>query len=138
MSANGEDKAVTEREARLTDEVARLRWALEEAVGPRGSTCTGAEPDMTDAEWTRRQWRNAIDQWKFWHAAYEADIGTPEFIASWRGWREAALHARAENDRLRAALHDAGNFACLTPDDEGEPCACCLHVSDIAREATDG
>lgn len=38
-------------------------------------------------------------------------------------------------DRLRSALYEAGNFACLNPDDDGEPCVCCLHGSAIAAAA---
>jgi hypothetical protein len=105
---------ITPDEARrLREEVTRLRTALEDAAGPRGSTCTGTEPEMTDAEWMRRQWRNAIDQWQFWHEAYEADIGKPEFVGSWRPWRENALKNKAEverlaadNGRLRAAVDE--------------------------------
>lgn len=78
----------------LRQENARLRAALEAAAGAPGSTCTRAE-DIPDVEWTRRQWRNAIDQWKFWHEAYIADIGQPEFEGTWRIWRERALRAEA-------------------------------------------
>lgn len=43
-------------------------------AGPGGSTCTKVIGD-NECEWFRRHWRNALDQWGWWHRRYEAATG---------------------------------------------------------------
>jgi hypothetical protein len=43
--------------------------------------------------------------------------------------------ARTEAARLREALGEAGNFACLAEDVNGDPCACCCRASSLAAAA---
>ena len=38
-------------------------------AGPGGSTCTKVVGDNR-SEWFRRHWRNALDQWGWWHKRY--------------------------------------------------------------------
>lgn len=43
-------------------------------AGPGGTTCTKVIGD-NETEAYRRHWRNALDQWGWWHRRYEAATG---------------------------------------------------------------
>lgn len=69
---------------------------VDAVAGPPGGTCIRAEK-MDDAEWIRRQWRNAIDHWKFWKNAYQDLQGPVPVTVEIRAanWKARAEHAEA-------------------------------------------
>jgi hypothetical protein len=91
------DRAVIIRSERLVirdllqkahDEIERLRQqnadlrtmidhpeALALLAGPPGSACTKSIGEDNPTEWYRRHWRNALDQWSWWHRRYVAVTG---------------------------------------------------------------
>jgi hypothetical protein len=71
--------------------------ALSEAVvGPLGSTCIRAEK-MADEEWLRRQWANAVDQWRWWKKEAERLGGEQPttLVMRAKNWESRARHAEA-------------------------------------------
>jgi len=48
--------------------------ALALVAGPGGSTCLQVIGD-DETLWYRRHWRNALDQWGWWHRRYQAATG---------------------------------------------------------------
>lgn len=77
--------------------VSEAYLALSEAVvGPPGGTCIRAEK-MADEEWLRRQWRNAIDQWRWWKKEAEHLGGEQPITLVMRAknWESRARHAEA-------------------------------------------
>lgn len=93
------------------------RELAEAVAGPPGSTCILAE-NMADTEWLRRQWRNAIEQWSWWHKEAEYLGGEQPISLTIRAknWESRARHAEA-------LLRQHG----IDP-----------HLAAVLKEATDG
>src|SRR5690606_7533156 len=70
-----------------------------------GSTCT-LNGEVGPEEWLRRHWRNALDNWMFWHDAYQRDIGEPDAPFPWQSWRVSAERAKADAARWRVIARD--------------------------------
>jgi hypothetical protein len=74
----------------------RYQELSEAVVGPLGSTCIRAEK-MADQEWLRRQWANAVDQWRWWKKEAEHLSGEQPITLVMRAknWESRARHAEA-------------------------------------------